>query len=104
LLPKQKQPFVFPSQIVHVFFSNSTHALSWKVILSKGTRFRHVVGDQYEMDALDPSNNALNFNANPYLCAYSGPPLQLDNDIQDHDDGWCFHVLYMFQIIHCFGF
>ncbi len=63
-----------------------------------------MVGDQYVVDAPYPSNNAPNLIANPYLRTNSGSPLKPDNDIQDHDDGWCLYVLYTFQIIHCSSF
>ncbi len=38
LLLIQKQPFIFPSQINQVFFSNFTQELSWTVVLSKGVQ------------------------------------------------------------------
>jgi hypothetical protein len=44
LLLIQEQPFVFPSQVDQMFFSNFTQEPSWKVVVSKGIQSRMCFG------------------------------------------------------------
>jgi hypothetical protein len=39
------EPFIFPSQVTQVFFSNNLNKLGWKVVLHKEAHSRKVVVD-----------------------------------------------------------
>ncbi len=44
-LPFMFEPFIFPSQVTHVFFSNDLKKLGWKVVLWKEVCFRKKIVD-----------------------------------------------------------
>jgi hypothetical protein len=59
LLPTHEQPFIFFSQIEQVFFLYSLQDPSWKVVLLKGARSRRVVGDNVDLEQMDPTKDIL---------------------------------------------
>ncbi len=54
LLPTWDQPFTFASQVEQVFFSNSIEDLGWKVVITKGARFRRVLDQNIEAEPMEP--------------------------------------------------
>ena len=61
-LPKMSEPFIFPSQATHVFFSDDVKKLGWKVVLRKEARSRReeqdtsdvFISTQLEVDGMSP--------------------------------------------------